>query len=206
MPFVDTPNCVTVELRQLWRDQHVENVLAFSPAGETVIDITTMTDLAAAVATWWTDQLANVICSDVSLVEVLVTDQTAEDAPVVTYTTDLPAPGLVAEESVPNSISLCASLRSIGRGRSSRGRFYACGLRASQLTDNAFDSSYAGVYITEMEKLLDDEIIPDWELGIRSMRHNNAPRAHGVVNTVTNILCVDFVIDSQRRRLPGRGR
>jgi hypothetical protein len=39
-----------------------------------------------------------------------------------------------------------------------------------------------------------------------STQHNKAPRTNAVVLPITNALCVDTTVDSQRRRLPGRGR
>lgn len=204
MAFIPVNLVAEVEMRYLWDAQRVENTLYFHSNPAVDLDTALMDALGLYMVTWFDDHLSNYLCTDISLQEVYITELTNDTAPTVSYVTGLPLPGLVAEDSCPNNDGVCVSFRTAGRGRSARGRNYVPGMRKTQLTNSTWDTSYvdgiAGVY-----DLLRTAGPDNWAWGVVSRYHNNAPRSTGLFQAITAALVVDYVVDSQRRRLPGRG-
>lgn len=67
------------------------------------------------------------------------------------------------------------------------------------------NASYMAALILTYLSLLDTPFTPDFELSVVSFYHLGAPRAGGLVQPVTAI-GGDLFLDSQRRRLAGRGQ
>lgn len=205
MPFVPAQNTCMAELRMILSTQKVENTLYFqASAGMTPA---LMTSLGTALITWWSNQMSPLLSNFLSLTEVYLTDLTTQTSPTVSVTAGLPIAGTDASEPLPFNVAYCLSFRTAGRGKASRGRNYICGwtegdnLRSDLLAGNitAITSAYtllvgAGTFVPGLQ----------WVVVSRFL--NNAPRATALVQPITNVLGVDSTLDSQRRRLPGRGR
>jgi hypothetical protein len=73
---------------------------------------------------------------------------------------------------------------------------------------NTFDATKADnlvqAYIDGI--LTNADITASWEMVVVSTVENKAPRASALVQPVTSVLYTDLTVDSQRRRLTGRGR
>jgi hypothetical protein len=204
MPSFIFTNTVAAEMRMTLAGQRIENTLYFQREegwSEAQIE-----QLGQDLATWWGAELAPVLVDDLSLTEVYLVDRSSDTGPTVTHTDGLPLVGLQATTPPPNNVAFCISFRSAGRGRSSRGRNYVPGIRGNQITDcvlssgdaNAIRDAYQALptYLTESEVT--------WV--IASQFHNGAPRpSGGLLIPVTTAVYTDRVVDSQRRRLPGRG-
>jgi hypothetical protein len=203
--YIPVNDTVSAELRYTWDGQHVENVIHFTKSGGWSEE--DRQTLGAALVDWYAAELNHRVSEDVTLNELFITNLETEDGETTTITDGLPITGAVAVRSCSNNDSLCASLRSANRGRSARGRFYAVGLRQDQLVNNTWDAEYAEQYRANIEALTTDDYVPDgMDLVIVSRQHNNAPRVAGVTYQVLAVVIVDLIVDSQRRRLPGRGR
>lgn len=207
MVFIPAPNVAQVEVRGTLDSQPVENTLYFLKKAPPITQAS-LQQLAQAVLDWWDASALPWLPVNYVFREVYATDQSSATGPASTVTSvgqsgsRNPASGVL-----PNSNTLCISFRTAGRGRSSRGRNYWAGLTRGDVTGNQASAILQGglrdVYL-DLRDLTINDIIP-WYWVVLSRYHNKAPRPQGLTNTITEVLIVDGTIDSQRRRLPGRG-
>lgn len=203
MPFVPAANVAMVELRYTYQGQQVENTLYFDRGS--AMTTTEMTDLAALLATNFQDNVRANMPTSLTLREIYVTDLTSDTAPTVTYTGILPLTGSDGQPAMPNSVTLCISFRTNGRGRSSRGRNYLLGITENEVDNNFVSSTFYGPWETFYTDVLGIAAGEVWTWVVLSRYANNAPRVAGLAQPVTDFVIVDTVVDNQRRRLPGRG-
>lgn len=193
------------ELRFLASTQRVENTLYFQ--GSAAITTTLMTTLGNNLANWWAVNFKTRTSTAVTLNEIYLTDLTTESSPTVSVTTGLPNAGTDAAESMPFSVTFCYSFRTNGRGKSSRGRNYVVGLTEGNVLGNSISGSYSSAGLAAYQQLIGAGIFtPGLIWCVVSRFHQGLPRAVALVQPITSVVMVDQVVDSQRRRLPGRGR
>lgn len=206
MPFVAAPNIVQCELRQLLDGQRIENRIFVNCFAEpTVADMNAIAGaLSGAVSTNWVPLLPTTW----RLTEFYLKSLHTQNAPEATY----PQPagsftGTLGQPQLPNSNTLCISLRSNFSGRSARGRLYWPCLTEGQVVGNLVDQTVVNNIVSAVQDI-DARISSTtaFEWVIVSFVSGGVPRPGGPVYFLVNgILAVDNVIDSQRRRLPGRG-
>jgi hypothetical protein len=202
--FVPVPGVMSASIRFILDSQLIENVLNFRyddasfPAASSEVWFILDTVFWPALYPSLSVDLVNS--------ETYFADQSDAAGPVYTAPAFTHAAGGLASESMPNSIALCVSHRTANRGRSYRGRTFVPGLPESSVLHNtvipAAVSSIVGAF-EDMRAACDAAGLP---LVVVSRRHNNAPRVEGIATVVTACVTVDPTVDSQRRRLPGRGR
>jgi hypothetical protein len=108
---------------------------------------------------------------------------------------------------VPNNVALCLSFRSSGRGRSSRGRNYISGFPEGYVSGNDIDTTLADALVVAYEELKDAATFTDdWTWIVYSRFQNGNARPEALIAPVDAVVLTDYTVDSQRRRLPGRGR
>lgn len=203
-PFVPVPNTALVEIRYVLNLQHVENTLWFEHGTDP--SEAELATLAEDVYNWWHDQLATVQSTDVKFSEVVATSQTSESSPIASFNPGSATSGDVAVEAMPGNVSLAVSFRTGSRGRSFRGRNFAVGIPRTPVTgDQVSDAYAASIAAAYAEMIGADAVSSGWTWVVASRRHNKAPRETGVTTPVTAVLTVDRTVDSQRRRLTGRG-
>lgn len=204
MPYIPVEDTVMAELIYNWDGQICETVLNYSQLINW--DVTQMTALAASLATKWTAVLKPLMPTNLSLINIKITDISTQFGPVVDYGVGLPNVGTHASPSLPNNCALVITKRTALRGRSFRGRIYHPGLLEAQTTGNAVAAGTVTAYIVAYNNFL---LVPngggaDAFLTVVSRRFEGAPRLTGVATKVSN-LTSDGSVDSQRKRLPGRG-
>ena len=203
MPFIPVANTAQVEFRMVWQGQRVENVDYFKFGAPP--DPSELVTLGGALQDWWEANYAPFASFTLELREIYITDLTASDAAAVTVAPAVPIPGLNANESLPNNVSAVISFRTSQRGRSFRGRNYICGLTDDQVVNNNVISSAADAIVAAYVALGAVAIANSVDHVVVSRQANNAPRVTGVATPITAYLMTDTTVDSQRRRLPGRG-
>lgn len=204
MPFVPFNNTIRLDVIFVQDGQRVENVHHFI-VDETP-DVATAASLCEAYKTWWVNNLRSSIPTNVSLVEIIGTIMENENDPVVSYTTGLPVAGTSGGHAMPNSVTVAVKLNTAYRGRSYRGRTYYIGLVEEQIDDNKINNTFAATLKGWYEDLMALSVdVGPAVLGVASKYSHKALRQTGVITPVTSVT-VDQYIDSQRRRLPGRGR
>jgi hypothetical protein len=203
MPFIPAARTVQAELRFTWDSQNVENTLYFQYADEPTTG--QMFTLAGALLEWWQDNIKPLVAAAVELREIHCTLLSSATAPAVTFPIGAGEVGGQTSPSLPNNVSLAVSFRTAGRGRSSRGRNYVLGLTEGQVTANQLDVATAANYSNAYGALIGLATENDCVWSVVSRFTNNNPRSQALVQPIVSVLVVDRTVDSQRRRLPGRG-
>ena len=205
MPFIPVPDTVAIDVIYDWDGQIVENTLYYKKTSPTDIEIENQVDVVTA---YIRDTIMPLLTELISLVRVVGTLLDAVDAFTVTNTTDLPKEGEILEgtaKSFPGNVTLAVSFRTAAAGRSGRGRNYVPGLVDLRDGNSLLDDVYAGQIVDAWSGLRTLGSEDGWNQVVVSRFSGGAPRVTGVTNVVNSILIVDRTLDSQRRRLPGRG-
>ncbi len=204
MPFIPAVGIMQAELIFNCNGQVVENVLHFKP-DETYDFATMWSQLGSGLKTWWdTNQKAGTP-SAVSLLRIKVTDLSSVTGSAIDYTTGLPLAGTSAQTLAPNNVTVAVKLGTALRGRSYRGRIYHVGLNNTMISGSQITSSAATTLAAAYALLATITATNHFHVGVLSRRANLAWRDTAVF-TPMNSVSIDLNLDSQRRRLPGRGR
>jgi len=204
MPFVPVVGVALAEIRLLLFGQRIELTQYYNfddPPPTSAMDT-----LAASLITWFDTELSTPLSSNLSLREVAVTDLSTATSPQVTAVPVTSVAGKDDSPSTPGNVALCVSFRTIFRGRSFRGRNFVPGIPADQIVGNTINDPVAGAIQDAYFQLLSDHSSSlDGQWGVVSRFTGGAPRAAGVFTPITTVVLVDRNVDSQRRRLTGRG-
>lgn len=204
MAFIPTPNTIRVSFQFTWASQIVEITIAVtkaSPWGEADM-LTTLNDLS----TWAQDELLPNLSNQLSLYNLTATSQESSSAPVVELPVSPPVSGSLDNPTVPNNVTLATSFLTPLRGRSYRGRVYTPGIDRTQLVSSTqYNSGIVAALTAAYAAINAAFTVVDAEHAVISTRTNNAARTTGVATSVTGYRTESFV-DSQRRRLAGRGQ
>jgi hypothetical protein len=211
MPFVPVPQTVLAEVRMLFASQKIENTLWFD-LGVTP-GPTDMLALANGLVSWWINDYAPLVSIGVQLREVVVTDESSATGPQVSFSPTTPAFGANTSAVKPSNAAATISFRTGSRGRSFRGRNYIPGLTQDTLSGNTLQNAFMDDAIAAYEQLLPGgtaEFPGTWVVASRfhgvDADKKPIPRTTGIATPITNVVIVDNTVDSQRRRLPGRGQ
>jgi len=183
-------------------NQICENVFHWLfPADPSIADAQA---LGAAIVAWYPANLSSVQASSVLFNRIKFTNLTSATAFSFEYTTGLPLAGSLPGAIMPNNVALVVKWTTANRGRSFRGRTYHLGLDETNVGGSSVVAGYATSLTTAYTNYRTLVVVPQPTLVVASFFSNNAPRATA---TLTPIIgeSVETVIDSQRRRLPGRG-
>lgn len=206
MAFVRVPGTCQVELVYNCNGAVIENVLYFRhPSVVTVDDQHT---LGALIASWWNTSLKPRQGNHLSMREILVRDLTYEDRPTIINVTYQGVIGsLSGGTATPNNVTYCISFRTANRGRAYRGRNFTCGLRSNMFVGDVVDGSNKSLWLTAYNRLLpggtNDPTPFRWV--VVSRWNNGVQRSEGITTPITAVSGTDDFMDSQRRRLRGRG-
>lgn len=211
MPFVPVENTALVETRMMFDGQKCENTLWVE--NESPWDGESLAELASEVKDWWTASYAQLVTFGTSLTEVVATDMSSETGPQASVA----GAGAVGADSgapFPGGTSFAVSFRTAMRGRSFRGRNYIVGVpESARSLISGVDPDYVEACITQYTAFMDAISTAGWTWVIASRfsgvdpdTGDPIPRVAGVTTPVTNVVCTDATLDSQRRRLPGRGQ
>jgi len=203
MPFIPVPNTVMVEVVYEWDSQVVENTFyvessaAWNEAGVSAI-LELIRDIIVT-------DLMPLLNTTIQLVRLVGTLLDAVDSVSVVLAVNPPVGGSNATESVPNNVSYTITFLTAQRGRSFRGRNYVPGLSVNQYTGNQIESAArTGLldFYTTLRAAISES---NYTMVVVSRYSNGAPRTTGVTTPITGFTTYDTTLDSQRRRLPGRG-
>lgn len=205
-PFIPVPGTMQAEMLFTYLGQIVENVYHVQQGdGATAPTVAQMNALATALKDWEAGTgrfRRSVSCS---LRHIIVRDLTTRDAPAIDFVTGLPLDGNDATQALPGNVTVAVKWSTAFRGRSFRGRTYHVGMTAGMVLGDqlvvGLSATLAGVYNGLLAAV---NAVPGCTLGVVSYAHLNAWRAAGLFTPIT-AASVDNDLDSQRRRLAGRG-
>ena len=213
MPFNAIPNVVKATIRQSFRLQECFNTMYFlkETGGITVTDITA---LGAGLAAGWKDSIMPLLSDDLIFLSVLLRDLTTENGLELTADDGGSLAG-TAGDAMPNNVSACVSVRTPFAGRHYRGRMYLGGIPRAAVAENSLDPAFQADIVTALSSFSGPgSLAPNWQWVVVAQQQKNPgtpppeniPIPGGIVTPVTQVLFVDGIVDSQRRRLPGRGK
>jgi len=163
--------------------------------------------LASAMATWYGGSMCPLLNEAWQGVATHARDLSSELGFVADQSM-VGTNGTVTGEAAPNNCTMSVSIRSAFPGRSFRGRNYVPVLTNSQVTGNNIDADWAQSVVDAYALLLfgGGALPGGWVWVVVSRFSGGLPRPDGVFSEVFSVRVVDLVVDSQRRRLPGRGK
>lgn len=205
MAFTAGLNVAQVNVRGEVDSQEIENTLYFKYA--TTVSLTELEQLASDVYSYWVTNMLPILPEAYRLRELYAVDLTT--ATSETYTQDaspLDVGGL-AGNTLPNNCSLAITFVTANRGRSYRGRnFWPCFVE-SVVTDNQVSEGHAALLRGAYALMAGaDEVSSGWTWGVFSRIQNGVRLTNGIFTPIQTAKITDTIIDSQRRRLPKRGR
>jgi len=207
MAFVEAPGVAQVEVTALMDGQRTQNVLHYKMTGATDYDAAELTALATAIIAYFNQvSVKGLYPSTWQLIEVRAIDLSQQFGFAVSVGAGLPITGTRAGAQLPNNCALVLTKRTSLRGRSFRGRIYFGPLVEADVTGNSVSGAVVTSILGNLAGLLDitDAGAVHHYLQIVSRYTNNSERGTALVTQVSS-LTSDGVLDSQRRRLPGRG-
>lgn len=200
MAFQPAPNCAEVTLTATASGVPIVNALNFRHVGG-AYDQTALDQLAEAVddamAESYQPQFSNDIVYTGTVAKGL-----SSSIDLISYNTDSIGAGPSLASSMPNSTSLCLTLRTAFTGRSARGRFYCFPATTSmQLNPTTFHGDFVTAMLAFFDNLIAATTAADWDLVVLSRFHAGVARAEAVPYIVTDVQARSPRISSQRRRL-----
>lgn len=204
MVYIPAIDVAKVAIDQLFGQQALTNIIYFlSTTGWTPGSLDILCD---EVVDWWTTNIAPLMNDALSLVGVTATDLTTETSPSVTVPVSPAVAGARTEAASPANAAATVTFRTVQRGRSSRGRNYVSGLSDGfgVISPTAVGTGYASDLATAYAALEDVEAAVNAVHSVVSFFSEKAPRTTAQILPVLSYTC-DTLIDSQRRRLAGRG-
>lgn len=202
MPFIPCPETCRAEMFMVADGQKMENVFHFRD--HVPFTVERLEDVSVLLQNWATTRWALVASEHCSVVGFKITSLQNATAPVYEPTIGEAIPGLVAQDMLPLNVAAVVSWKTALRGRSYRGRTYHTGIPVTFVSGSLLLPVVQGSLVTEYSALLAAAISNDFQMVVCSLIHDNAVRLEGVATEIIS-LAVDAPLDSQRRRLPGRG-
>lgn len=210
MGTVYTPNTALIEVNMLTNGEHAQNT--FYVEGLTPMGTADLEELCTQVEAWWKLYAIQEYTTKTELVSISAKAQDSATAPVWEISVTASNVGTLVADAAPNNVAFCLSFLTALGGRSYRGRNYICGIPITVISGNAITSAYANAWITNYETLLSELAILNRTMvvvskysGVNPTTGKPIPRVSGITTPITGFKWVNLDLDSQRRRLPGRG-
>ncbi len=205
-PFIPMPNVASVEMIYTVYSQVIENV--FHVQSNAPFSATDIVSLRNCFNSWDTTYQSLYRNSNVLLARIRTKGLDAKDSPMEDYALASPRGGALASAALPLHNTFCFKLGTGAAGRSQRGRLYIVGFEAAAVSGNQVILARITQWLGPLNQLPVSLAAanPNWKWGVVSWRADKAWRPIGKFTPITTVTYTDTNIDSQRRRLTGRGR
>lgn len=203
MAFIPTTNCAKVAIEYLWEGQNCVMTLWFTRSFQP--DQAALDALAQYIGTNFVNMLIPSQASNCTFERCTATRQESANDIQGVFIPSVPVPGTGGLVSVPLNCSWVFTHVTTLRGRSFRGRTYPPGLTETILTSaGQGDSIILGGIAAGYLQWLITNPPPAWVWSVVSHFADHLPRAAGLATPIIQV-AFDTLLDSQRRRLMGRG-
>ena len=204
MPFVPAVNTARVDLQYTDDTEQAQNTIWFEHRAG-AITLPDLQALGAAVNDYWITNMMPLLANSLVFVGSVCYDWTTDIGPAVS--TPASEAGGIATAPMPNNVAFCISFLTGGRGKSSRGRNFVPGIPRERVElVNRVTAGFATDLVDAYVGILGSAMDADWAWSVVSFFTAGAPRSTALIQPVIGAAASDLVLDSQRRRLPGRGR
>jgi hypothetical protein len=203
-PFIPVPNVFKVQLVYTLYSQRIENVFNVRSGGG--LAVADADRIQTVFSTWWNTNARPQVSISTSLVLMVFDALDAAASLHKEYTTGWTAVGSNGSAALPGGSTTSIKLATGTRGRSYRGRIYWPGLPAANVTAGLISTAYRDALATAVNALrtsLAADVASD-KLVVVSYCANGVWRTTGVATEITSA-SGHTLVDSQRRRLIGRG-
>lgn len=205
MAFHPVPNAAEVAIKATLFGQEVVNTLWATKTPGSPFTTTDLGELATAVALAWDAGMLQHLSVDYKFVNVTATDKSVDGGLFAISFGDSSVSGGVGSGSLPGGSAFAVKWLTGHTGRSYRGRMFIAGLPESMVSGNEVTSDWALAVRSSANSLLTAVLGADWVPVIVSRRNDGAERTTPLTTPITIADYTDRAIDSQRRRLAGRG-
>lgn len=207
MAFTEFFNTVLAELIFLTPSGKAENTLWFTKP--TAWSIGDAEAFAAALHTWFNDYGKFTLPDTIQLDLITITDMHTQFGFKVEYPVSPAVAGTIAGGQVPMNGTVTCSFKTAIRGRSFRGRNYVIALPRSAVVNDQITIAHADLITEAYNNLVpsvEGEVPFEVEHVVAGRRPlGTTPETYdGVVTPIISYI-VERTVDSQRRRLLGRG-
>jgi len=165
-------------------------------------------DLIAAATVfkdWWLEWMQARLPTQLTFDRIESFSLEAFNAPSSTVIEDLPAAGTNSSAiPLPNNVTFAVKWITGLRGRSYRGRTFSLGVTEDQRSGNSLQPTALTGYLIAYGALITALDVAGHPLAVVSKVTLGSPRVAGIATEIIG-LSIDDTLDSQRRRLPGRG-
>ncbi len=210
MAFQPCPETAECRLQGIMYSQQVENV--FHVRISTSPTLSDLNAIVSAINDWATGTYANHMSNDLHWQQLVVTDLNVPGGIQVTHDMTGEGGGVIDARVKTNQDTFAVSFKTGLAGRSFRGRVYVLAVPSGYYnTANTLDPLNAAAYVTMFNTLKEDLATATYPLGVLSRYNKDAvptpphKRTEGLLTDVVTVTAADNIVDSQRRRLPGRG-
>lgn len=202
--FIPAPDCARLVMHYSIFGQSVNNIHYFWRNGGW--DSGSLLEQAVEAAASWHTNIKPLLPTAATLVDITITDVAVEDSlQAITATSAPGTSGAAAFETTGNTFVIKFTTDHIGR--SFRGRMYWPLLQVTQVNDGKLGSdALASVLVDAVSDFFADiESVTGNPHVIVSYQNDCEWRDVAVSTPVQGYTYTDLNLDSQRRRLPGRG-
>jgi hypothetical protein len=203
-PFIPVPHGASCELIYSDAGELSENVFHVTKGSN--FSLADLQALRTTANAWDAASGANGRASNATLVRIRTKALDSASSPLEDYSLPTPRPGNIGGGSLPLNVAFCVKLATGLAGRSYRGRWYWGHLGAAVLSDagHMAAASVTG-YVGLLTTLIANLASAGYTMCVVSYRTGGAWRTTAVATPIITAVAVDNSLDSQRRRLPGRG-
>lgn len=205
MPFVPFPTTCQVETVCNFQGVIAESV--YHVAQDTDWDAAGLASLCATFETWWKAEIQPLVSQYTVLSKIKARGLASSSDAGVELPVTSGGAGAHTTQPLPNNAALAVKWSTGLTGRSYRGRTYHFGMLLDQVnavTSSSITSAFHTQVSDAYAALLTAVNIGDQRLVVASRMADSMPRTEGVSTNILSV-SVDVAIDSQRRRLIGRG-
>jgi hypothetical protein len=203
MEFVPFPNIVQAELITTYMGSMANTVLHYAAATPWSTD--EAAELGAQMVAKWNTALKPLMSSQVILVNIKFTDLSDQFSWAINYATGLPIQGTKSGTALPSNVAIVLTKRTLLRGRAHRGRIYHYGLVSTDVSNNSMITTSLTAILAAWNQFKFFTLTTgDVNMVVASRFLDKVQRPQGV-GTLVDSLTSDGLLDSQRRRLSGRG-
>lgn len=202
MAFVPFANCGQFSLCFEQYGQKMENVFhvqAASPMG-----VVELSGVSLIIADWWAGNLKAAQAANVTATKIIARALDSLTAPSIEWSGIPLGPAIDTGVPLPGNVTFAVKWFTALGGRSYRGRTYHVGLADGYVTGQSLKGTAVAAFTIAYGHLIADLADEDYTLVVASRFSGKAERTTGVATEVIGCT-IDGFLDSQRRRLTGRG-
>jgi len=216
MPFIEAENVAKVTVNMTLYGEVVTN--NFYVRNATGWSTAELVDLANLVIAAWNDHMGPLQSNDLQYTSVTAVDLTTEEGAGVEIAFPALSGGDIVGDSAPGNVALAVRFKTGLRGRARTGKNYVTGIHEGNIVENEVTALWRDAVVAGYGDLRDDLVGAGYEHVVVSfyngftlvefpdgtIRKVPTPRNEGLVTSVESYVA-DLALDSQRRRLSGRG-